>query len=105
MGNKTFTSSHNTKSTSSRVITFLTLLIRLYQKLLSPLLGHRCRFYPSCSSYMQQALVQHGILKGLAFGMRRLFSCHPWGREGFDPVPPHTSSPVHNCKTKKVHDV
>ncbi|MCE2951803.1 MAG: membrane protein insertion efficiency factor YidD [Alphaproteobacteria bacterium] len=81
------------------------LLISLYQKLLSPLLGHRCRFYPSCSSYMQEALQQHGALRGLALGIKRLSSCHPWGREGFDPVPPHASSLVHNCKTKKVHDV
>jgi putative membrane protein insertion efficiency factor len=61
--------------------------IRLYQRFISPLLGDRCRFYPSCSTYMLQALERHGALRGLYLGTRRLLRCHPWNAGGFDEVP------------------
>jgi putative membrane protein insertion efficiency factor len=61
--------------------------IRLYQILLSPLTGPCCRFYPSCSEYMLQALEVHGLLLGLYLGLKRLCFCHPLGRSGYDPVP------------------
>lgn len=62
-------------------------LIRLYQKAISPLLGNRCRFYPSCSAYLDEALTLHGVWKGLLLGVRRLLRCHPFHAGGFDPVP------------------
>jgi len=73
------------------------LLIRLYQLTLSPLLGPRCRFYPSCSQYALEAIQRFGVLKGGWLGVARLARCHPWNAGGFDPVPaaappgaPHT---------------
>ena len=66
----------------------LTALIRLYQLTLSPLLGPRCRFHPSCSHYMQEAISTHGVLRGLWLGLCRLGRCHPFHPGGYDPVPP-----------------
>ncbi|HTW75482.1 MAG TPA: membrane protein insertion efficiency factor YidD [Steroidobacteraceae bacterium] len=63
-------------------------LIRLYQLLLSPLLGPRCRFYPSCSQYALEALELHGALRGSLLALRRLSRCHPFHAGGCDPVPP-----------------
>ena len=61
--------------------------IRLYQLLVSPLLGPRCRFYPSCSAYAVEAITAHGVLRGLYLAVRRLLRCHPWNPGGIDPVP------------------
>ena len=61
--------------------------IRLYQRLVSPLLGSRCRFYPSCSEYSAQAILRFGVLRGLYLGTRRLLRCHPWNPGGFDYLP------------------
>jgi putative membrane protein insertion efficiency factor len=63
-------------------------LIRIYQRFISPLLGPRCRFYPSCSSYAVQALTVHGVIKGSGLAAWRLLRCHPWNPGGLDPVPP-----------------
>ena len=63
------------------------LLIRTYQKVLSPLLGQRCRFYPSCSQYTLEAIQEWGLAKGTWLGMKRLSRCHPLNEGGFDPVP------------------
>ena len=68
----------------------LVLPIRAYQLLVSPLLGPRCRFYPSCSSYAVEALRVHGPLRGTLLAARRLLRCHPWNPGGLDPVPPTT---------------
>jgi len=65
----------------------LRLLIRGYQLLVSPLLGPRCRFHPSCSQYAIEALGQHGSLRGGWLALRRLSRCHPWHAGGYDPVP------------------
>ncbi|NNF51498.1 MAG: membrane protein insertion efficiency factor YidD [Gammaproteobacteria bacterium] len=62
-------------------------LIRGYQALLSPMLGQRCRFYPSCSSYTIQAIETRGAARGLVLAARRLARCHPWHPGGADPVP------------------
>jgi putative membrane protein insertion efficiency factor len=62
-------------------------LIRLYQVLLSPVLGNNCRFYPSCSHYALQAIDAHGVPRGLWLTLRRLGKCHPWHPGGVDPVP------------------
>lgn len=61
--------------------------IRLYQRLVSPLLGPRCRFHPSCSEYAAQAMLKHGAARGMYLGVRRLLRCHPWNPGGFDDVP------------------
>jgi putative membrane protein insertion efficiency factor len=60
--------------------------IRGYQLLLSPMVGERCKYYPSCSEYAAQAVNQYGILRGLVLGGWRLLRCNPWSRGGFDPV-------------------
>jgi uncharacterized protein len=67
--------------------TLLALPIHLYRRLLSPLLGPRCRFYPSCSSYALQALDLHGPWRGTWLSVRRVCRCHPLNPGGIDPVP------------------
>ncbi|EPJ54712.1 MAG: hypothetical protein OFPI_06160 [Osedax symbiont Rs2] len=68
------------------------LLIKVYQYAISPLLGNNCRFYPSCSSYTQEAIELHGPLKGVALGGRRILKCHPYHEGGVDLVPEPTSN-------------
>ena len=60
--------------------------IRVYQKLLSPMVGERCQYYPSCSEYAAQAISRYGILRGLVLAGWRLLRCNPWSHGGFDPV-------------------
>jgi uncharacterized protein len=60
--------------------------IRAYQLLLSPLVGERCKYYPSCSEYAVQAISRFGILRGLVLAGWRLLRCNPWSRGGYDPV-------------------
>lgn len=62
-------------------------LIRGYQRLLSPRLGRNCRFLPSCSQYALEAIERHGLIRGGALGLGRLGRCHPLNPGGFDPVP------------------
>lgn len=62
-------------------------LVRAYQWFISPLLGPRCRFLPSCSHYSLEALETHGLVCGMRLSLRRLGRCHPWGDSGYDPVP------------------
>jgi putative membrane protein insertion efficiency factor len=61
--------------------------IRLYQRLISPFLGARCRFYPSCSEYAARSILRHGPIKGVYLGVRRILRCHPWNPGGVDDVP------------------
>ncbi|GAB2678351.1 membrane protein insertion efficiency factor YidD [Thalassiella azotivora] len=63
-------------------------VVRLYQLLVSPLLGPTCRFYPSCSAYAVEALQVHGAVRGSWLAARRLGRCHPWNPGGVDLVPP-----------------
>ena len=70
------------------LVRLLVLPIRAYQLVVSPLLGPRCRFYPSCSAYAVEALTTHGPLRGSWLAVRRLLRCHPWNPGGLDPVPP-----------------
>ena len=63
-------------------------LLRAYKLLISPLFTGCCRFQPSCADYMAEAVAVHGSVRGVWLGVRRLASCHPFGRHGFDPVPP-----------------
>ncbi len=61
--------------------------IRGYQLAISPLLGPRCRFYPSCSCYAHTAIERYGIRRGAWLGLRRILRCHPFAEGGYDPVP------------------
>lgn len=63
------------------------LLIRFYQQWISPLLGASCRFQPTCSQYMYEAIERHGAGRGLWLGVQRISRCHPWHPGGYDPVP------------------
>ena len=63
-------------------------LIRAYQVVVSPWLGPRCRFHPSCSQYALDALDAHGTLRGTWLAIKRLARCHPFTPGGYDPVPP-----------------
>jgi hypothetical protein len=74
-------------------------LIRIYQLGISPLLGPRCRFYPSCSQYALEAVAAHGSMRGSWLALRRLARCHPFSTSGFDPVPPDRAKVCH------AHDV
>ena len=63
------------------------LIIRIYRYTISPLLGPRCRFYPSCSSYAEEAIKIHGLPKGGWLAVKRICRCHPFNEGGVDPVP------------------
>ena len=77
--------------------TLLVWLLRGYQLLLSPMLGPRCRFYPSCSNYAIEALRVHGAARGSWLAARRVGRCHPWNAGGFDPVPPKGAKESHSA--------
>ncbi len=63
------------------------LLIKFYQKLISPLLPSNCRYSPTCSEYSKLSLLKHGLIKGGLLSIKRIIRCNPWGGKGFDPVP------------------
>lgn len=70
------------------LVTALKKLIQAYHRLVSPWLGNRCRYVPTCSDYAIQSLERFGVTKGLWLTLKRIARCHPWGGEGYDPVPP-----------------
>ena len=63
------------------------LLIKIYQKAVSPWTPASCRYNPTCSSYSIDAFQKHGLWKGFVLTIKRICSCHPWGGSGYDPVP------------------
>ena len=70
------------------IVRFLQFLVLVYQKTLSPFMGNQCRFTPTCSCYMHEALEKHGAFKGLTLGLWRILKCNPWIRASWvDPVP------------------
>lgn len=76
--------------------------VRIYQWTLSPLLGRNCRFQPTCSHYMVEAIEEWGPLRGMFMGFKRIGRCHPWGGHGFDPVPTNSKKKLRNvAKTEK----
>lgn len=79
------------------IIGGLTAAIRAYRYIISPMLGPTCRFYPSCSCYAEEALQQHGAIRGSYLTVRRLMRCHPWHEGGYDPVP-QLDNTTHNTK-------
>ena len=68
-------------------------MIRTYQKLISPLLGQHCRFYPSCSQYTLEAIKEWGLIRGAYLGAKRICRCHPLNPGGIDPVPKKNINP------------
>ena len=64
--------------------------IRLYQRFISPALGQRCKYHPSCSAYAVEAIRTYGVLRGLVLGAWRLLRCNPWSHGGVDPVEAQT---------------
>ncbi len=69
------------------------ILIRSYQYTISPVLGPKCRYLPTCSNYALEAIYKHGVLKGGLLTLKRISSCHPWGKSGHDPVPDYFTLP------------
>ncbi|MDR2456921.1 MAG: membrane protein insertion efficiency factor YidD [Clostridiales Family XIII bacterium] len=67
--------------------TILILIIKGYKKFISPMLGNNCRFYPTCSTYMMEAIKKYGCIKGMYLGIKRILRCHPFNAGGYDPVP------------------
>lgn len=70
--------------------------IKIYQLTISPLLGSRCRYTPTCSHYTVEAIEEWGVIKGGYLGIKRILSCHPWGKWGYDPVPKKDGSHLHH---------
>jgi len=68
------------------VIGFCLILIKFYQKFISPFKGKTCRFYPTCSEYAYQAIKKYGFLKGNKLALKRILKCHPFNPGGYDPV-------------------
>lgn len=71
-----------------RIFTSLLIIpIKIYQIIISPLLGPSCRFTPTCSQYAVEAIQKYGPFKGSWLSFKRILKCHPWGGSGYDPVP------------------
>lgn len=81
----------------------LSLPVRAYRLIASPWVGHGCRFQPTCSAYALEALQEHGGIKGGWLTLRQIARCHPWGGQGFDPVP-GSQSTEDGAKTTERRD-
>lgn len=71
-------------------------IVRFYQLVISPMIGSRCRFTPTCSCYAVEALKTHGAVKGSWLSVKRILKCHPLNAGGYDPVPPKTNNKKEN---------
>jgi len=84
------------------ITSLIRLMIRFYQRIISPIFhfaagpGSGCRYTPTCSHYLLQAVELHGPARGSWYGICRILRCHPWGGSGYDPVPPARHS--HKCR-------
>ncbi|MBT5074239.1 MAG: membrane protein insertion efficiency factor YidD [Kordiimonadaceae bacterium] len=85
------------KFLSSILSYFLKALITVYKYVISPLLGPKCRYLPTCSSYAMEAIEIHGPFKGGWLGLKRILRCNPWGDSGYDPVPQKETDGPKNC--------
>ena len=65
----------------------LVFLVKIYQRIISPLFPPTCRYTPTCSEYAIQSLKKYGLIKGVSLSIKRIFNCHPWGGSGYDPIP------------------
>ncbi|HAA13169.1 MAG TPA: membrane protein insertion efficiency factor YidD [Cytophagales bacterium] len=72
-------------------------LVRVYQLVISPMFPPSCRYTPTCSAYAVEAIKIHGPFRGGWLAAKRIASCHPWGGQGYDPVPPRKSKPEEPC--------
>jgi hypothetical protein len=81
--------------------TFLIAIIRIYQLTFSMIFGRTCRYLPTCSEYASDAIAKHGAWRGFLLAVARVSRCHPWGGEGFDPVPETYEGPVWRIGKKK----
>lgn len=85
------------KTTLKQILIFpFIALVKLYQNLISPLTPATCRYQPTCSHYTIEALQKHGLFRGSMLSLKRIFSCHPWGGSGYDPVPDVDNKSVKN---------
>jgi uncharacterized protein len=80
-------------------------LIKAYQYGIRPMLGQRCRFFPSCSEYTADAIGEYGVLRGSAMGAMRLVKCHPWHAGGYDPVPEKKLNSSHAALVNNAQSV
>ena len=72
----------------NRILIFpLIVFIRIYQLVISPIIGQNCRFQPTCSEYAASCFKQFGLIKGTFLSLKRIAKCHPWGKHGYDPIP------------------
>lgn len=79
---------NSSKISLKKILVFpFIMIIRFYQVVISPLTPASCRYTPTCSHYALEALKKHGLFKGGCLAVKRIFSCHPWGGSGYDPVP------------------
>ena len=83
------TKEHKSKSSLLKTVVIFPFIfiIRFYQVAISPYTPATCRFQPTCSHYSAEALKKHGLFKGFYLSTKRILSCHPWGKSGYDPVP------------------
>lgn len=68
-------------------LNFIILLLIIYQKIISPFFGQKCRFIPTCSNYSIAVIKKYGLTKGFFLAIKRICKCHPWNKGGYDPVP------------------
>jgi putative membrane protein insertion efficiency factor len=79
--------SQQVKYIRNTLVFLLIIPVKIYQLVISPMLGASCRYTPTCSAYSIEALKKHGPIKGLYLSIKRILSCNPWGGHGHDPVP------------------
>lgn len=89
---------------SRAVRAFVTLPILGYRYLISPVLPMSCRYAPSCSAYAVEAVMRHGMVKGGWLALRRIARCHPWGGDGYDPVPGRAGHSQHHSHQHSLGD-